>query len=166
MVMAQRLSQTALKMSNGGNCGQGPSSRLLNARFRSGGSSRKDSEGGGQLIEVDLGDSATENGENSSEVFGIKRLEDAIHGILVRRAAPDWLPFLPGTSYWVPPRKNNGTLVELLGRLSSNPMTQEESLSFTTSRGWPSSAYFIEGGSQHQVEVVPVQNKKSEEEEG
>jgi len=164
--MAQRLSQTALKMSNCANYGQGPNSRLLSARFRSGGSSRKDSEGSSQLIEVDLGDSAADISESSSEMFGIKRLEDAIHGILVRRAAPDWLPFLPGSSYWVPPRKNNGNLVELLGRLSNSPMTQEESLSFTTSRGWPSSAYFIEGGSPHPVEVVAVQNNKSEEEEG
>jgi hypothetical protein len=29
-------------------------------------------------------------------VVGIRRLEEAIHGVMVRRATPDWLPFVPG----------------------------------------------------------------------
>ena len=72
---------------------------------------------------------------------GVRRLEDAIHGVLVRRAAPDWLPFVPGASYWV---------ADLLGAAvytarGAPAMTAEEAMSFTTVRGWPSAAYFVEG---------------------
>ena len=72
---------------------------------------------------------------------GLRRLEDAIHGVLVRRAAPDWLPFVPGASYWV---------ADLLGAAvytarGAPAMTAEEAMSFTTVRGWPSAAYFVEG---------------------
>ncbi|KAJ6358234.1 hypothetical protein OIU78_005963, partial [Salix suchowensis] len=76
----------------------------------------------------------------------LRKLEDAIHGIIVRRAAPDWLPFLPGSSYWVPPpRSASGSLgiAHLVEKLA-NPLSDEESLSTSTVRGWPSSDYFVE----------------------
>lgn len=92
-----------------------------------------------ELIEVEVGAEAEE-----VEVLGMRRLEDAIHAIVVRRSAPDWLPFVPGASYWVPARRRPSGIAELVSRLA-NPMTEEESLSFTTVRGWPSSAYFVEG---------------------
>ncbi|XP_008781764.1 uncharacterized protein LOC120111554 [Phoenix dactylifera] len=97
------------------------------------------------LVEVDL---ETEAAGPDVEVLGMRRLEDAIHGIIVRRSAPDWLPFIPGASYWVPPRKRPYGVVELIGRLA-NPMTEEEVLSLTSVRGWPSSAFFVEGVSPH-----------------
>ncbi|CAN4112930.1 unnamed protein product [Withania somnifera] len=50
-----------------------------------------------QLIEIDLDSSST--GSDG----GIRKLEEVIHSVIVRRSAPDWLPFLPGSSYWVPP---------------------------------------------------------------
>ncbi|XP_010913740.1 uncharacterized protein [Elaeis guineensis] len=99
------------------------------------------------LVEVDLETEAT---GPDVEVLGMRRLEDAIHGIIVRRSAPDWLPFMPGASYWVPPRKRPYGVVELIGKLK-NPMTEEEILSLTSVRGWPSSAYFVEGVSPHPV---------------
>ncbi|XP_020103609.1 uncharacterized protein LOC109720731 [Ananas comosus] len=98
-----------------------------------------------ELIEVEVGAEAEE-----VEVLGMRRLEDAIHAIVVRRSAPDWLPFVPGASYWVPARRRPSGIAELVSRLA-NPMTEEESLSFTTVRGWPSSAYFVEGGPPHPV---------------
>ncbi|XP_065864506.1 uncharacterized protein [Euphorbia lathyris] len=77
----------------------------------------------------------------------LRKLEDAIHRIIVRRAAPDWLPFLPGSSYWVPPPRSadgsNG-IAQLIEKLA-NPLTDEETLSTTSVRGWPSSDYFIKG---------------------
>ncbi|XP_026660434.2 uncharacterized protein LOC103707059 isoform X3 [Phoenix dactylifera] len=94
-----------------------------------------------QLVEVDL---ETEAAGPDAELLGMRRLEDAIHGIVVRRSAPDWLPFIPGSSYWVPPRKRPYGVVELIGRLA-NPMTEEETLSLASVRGWPSSTYFVEG---------------------
>lgn len=76
----------------------------------------------------------------------------------MRRAAPDWLPFLPGSSYWVPPpRSASGSLgiAHLVEKLA-NPLSDEESLSTSTVRGWPSSDYFVEGAHPQPVEVVEV----------
>ncbi|KAK9097754.1 hypothetical protein Syun_024799 [Stephania yunnanensis] len=112
--------------------GASSASRFVNLRSRSSGSEKS------QLIEVDL----DQDGE--VEVMGMRRIEDAIHSLMLRRAAPDWLPFVPGSSYWVPPRKRPYGIAELIGRLA-NPMSEDESLSLTNVRGWPSSAYFIEG---------------------
>ncbi|CAA6671153.1 unnamed protein product [Spirodela intermedia] len=100
-----------------------PSSRLLNLRGRS-----DRSEKIAEIFEVEL------------ETDDARRLEDVIYGIVVRRAAPDWLPFLPGSSYWVPPRKRSHGLVELLGRVSS-PMTEEDFMSLRSVRGWPCPAH-------------------------
>ncbi|KAJ6901453.1 hypothetical protein NC651_019274 [Populus alba x Populus x berolinensis] len=85
----------------------------------------------------------------------LRKLEDAIHRIIVRRAAPDWLPFLPGSSYWVPsPRSTSGSLgiAHLVEKLA-NPLSDEESLSTTTVRGWPSSDYFVKGAPAHMMEL-------------
>ncbi|KAK9097505.1 hypothetical protein Sjap_023002 [Stephania japonica] len=131
-------------------------SRFVNLRSRSSGSEKA------QLIEVDL----DQDGE--VEVMGMRRIEDAIHSLMLRRAAPDWLPFVPGSSYWVPPRKRPYGLAELIGRLAS-PMSEDESLSLTNVRGWPSSAYFIEGKT-HPVKVkrnymrAHVQSESEDEE--
>ncbi|EPS72062.1 hypothetical protein M569_02702, partial [Genlisea aurea] len=64
------------------------------------------------LIELDPDAAASSSLNDSTDssagviAIGISRLEDAIHGIIVRRAAPDWLPFLPGFSYWMPRRRS------------------------------------------------------------
>ncbi|CAL9009441.1 unnamed protein product [Prunus brigantina] len=90
-------------------------------------------------------DPTTDSSTDSPSDPLLRKLEDAIHRIMVRRSAPDWLPFLPGTSYWVPPPRSRSTgLAQLVDKLA-NPLTEEETMSMTTIRGWPSSAYFIEG---------------------
>lgn len=97
--------------------------------------------GKAQLIEIDL------ESDNEVEVLGLRKLEDAIHSIIVRQSAPDWLPFVPGSSYWVPPRRHRHDsqgIVSLL-RKFTKPLTDEESMAVSSTRGWPSSAYFIEG---------------------
>ncbi|KAJ4959060.1 hypothetical protein NE237_026171 [Protea cynaroides] len=143
--MARALSQTAIRLSSAPSflSLQTPSftssSRFLNHRNRSTNRSEKT-----QLTEVDV------DSDNEVEVLGMRRLEEAIHGIMVRRAAPEWLPFLPGSSYWVPPRKRPSALVELVGKMAY-PLTDEELVSHATLRGWPSLAYFAEGASQYQL---------------
>ncbi|XP_042499083.1 uncharacterized protein LOC122077262 [Macadamia integrifolia] len=159
--MARSVSQTLIRISSSPSflSTKSPSlalsSRFLNHRNRSNRSEKA------QLIEVDL------DSENEVEVLGMRRLEDAIHGIIVRRSAPDWLPFLPGSSYWVPPRKRPHGILELVGKLA-NPLTEEESLSLSTVRGWPSSAYFVEGASPYPVDCDTNTKKtsQSEDEEG
>ncbi|XP_027330747.1 uncharacterized protein LOC113846544 [Abrus precatorius] len=37
------------------------------------------------------------------EIDDVKLLEEHHHRITVKKATPDWLPFLPGSSFWVPP---------------------------------------------------------------
>lgn len=98
----------------------------------------------GKLVEIDLEEESTATSKADVEVLRVRRLEDAIHGIIVRRAAPDWLPFRPGSSYWVPPRPTSLGLVELVEKLA-NPMSEEERLSFSSVRGWPSLDYFVQG---------------------
>lgn len=89
-------------------------------------------------------DQSDASSETSSDPL-LRKLEDAIHRIIVRRSAPDWLPFLPGSSYWVPPPTSQSYgLAQIVEKLA-NPLTAEESLSTTTVRGWPSSEYFIKG---------------------
>ncbi|KAL8505301.1 hypothetical protein ACS0TY_016514 [Phlomoides rotata] len=129
-----------------------------------------------QLIEAEI-ESSSSPSDSPEEVinFGIKKLEDAIHSIIVRRSAPDWLPFLPGYSYWVPPRPSAMRssqshpatgLVEALGKFAStrvvrdrsSPLdfpSEDEQLASNSSKGWPSSAFFIEG-------TLPVQNNEDE----
>ena len=92
-------------------------------------------------MEVDL---ESDGGGGEVEVMGVRKLEDVIHSIIVRRSAPDWLPFIPGSSYWVPARRRPSGVVELVGKLT-NLLSDEENMSFSSERGWPSSAYFIEG---------------------
>ena len=125
-----------------------------------------------EVIEIDLteDDAAAPGGSPAAapsvEVVGIRRLEEAIHGVMVRRATPDWLPFVPGGSFWVPPLRRPQGVAELVGRIAAAggaeglvgaaggavevveldaPMTEEEALSFSTARGWPSASYFVEG---------------------
>ncbi|KQJ95682.1 uncharacterized protein LOC100844999 [Brachypodium distachyon] len=126
-----------------------------------------------EFIEIDLaadddagGAAATAGGGSpAAEVVGIRRLEEAIHGVMVRRASPDWLPFVPNGSFWVPPLRRPHGVAELVGRIAASGvgvsgdvayapepfvhMTEEEELSLSTARGWPSAAYFVEGKSPH-----------------
>ncbi|CAN0920369.1 hypothetical protein LINGRAHAP2_LOCUS32007, partial [Linum grandiflorum] len=62
------------------------------------------------------------------------KLEDSIHRIIDRCTAPEWLPFVPRSSYWVPhPRSTVGSygITQLVEKLA-NPLTDEESISVNT----------------------------------
>ncbi|XP_044485700.1 uncharacterized protein LOC123211196 [Mangifera indica] len=98
----------------------------------------------------------------------LSKLEDAIHCIIVRRSAPDWLPFLPGSSYWVPPPKSQFYDVAQLVEKLANPLTPEQPMSTNNFRGWPSSDYFVKGASLYPVEADTTSTNVSqtEDEEG
>ncbi|XP_042415741.1 uncharacterized protein LOC122004937 [Zingiber officinale] len=102
-----------------------------------------------QLFELEI------DGEGSAsevEVLGMRRLEDAIRAVIVRRSAPDWLPFVPGSSYWVPPR--------------SNPIADEKMMPSIAARGSPSAAYFYEGTPLHSRKKTQERtNAQSEDDE-
>ncbi|PKU63910.1 uncharacterized protein LOC110113205 [Dendrobium catenatum] len=116
-------------------------SQLVSVRLRS---SRPKAK---QLSALDLG-----GGSDAStvevEVLTLKRIEDAIQSFVIKKAAPGWLPFAPGASYWAPPVLQGLSEVDIFHR-PENLLTKEEKLSRTTVCGWPSSSYFVDG-------VIPV----------
>lgn len=116
------------------------SCRLTSTRYRS------RISGSPRLVEIEIGEVEVEDAE-ADFIGNIRKIDDVIHGIVVRGSAPCWLPFRPGSSYWVPPKRKGQTrgLERLIGRLS-NPMNKEEMMSLTTIRGWPSSSFFIGDG--------------------
>ncbi|XP_074589710.1 uncharacterized protein LOC141845547 [Curcuma longa] len=108
------------------------------------------------VVEIDLD---AEGASGSSDIETLRRrriVDDAIHGMIVRHFAPDWLPFVPGRSYWVPRQKRPYRVTEFIASLADakfndpkprNLLSKEEKMSLTTERGWPSSAYFFGGPS-------------------
>ncbi|KAI3455736.1 hypothetical protein Pfo_012399, partial [Paulownia fortunei] len=75
---------------------------------------------------------------SEAEAKSVQKIEDVIHSIIVKRSKPDWLPFVPGASYWAPPRRNSYGVAEIVHKLG-NALTDEEYLSLITLQGWPSS---------------------------
>ncbi|KAH9330887.1 hypothetical protein KI387_002995, partial [Taxus chinensis] len=132
----------------------GHSSRSVIVRHKS---SKRRKNRRGELIEVEL-----EGGE--VEAFAVKKLEETIHKMAVKRAAPVWLPFRPGMSYWVPPPAKLGDIIEIA---INSKLTDEDLQSFSTARrGWPSIDYYInKDESSHTVETIPDTIEKSEEDE-
>ncbi|XP_010087989.2 uncharacterized protein LOC21399889 [Morus notabilis] len=102
--------------------------------------------GNGRLTEIELSPSSSEGGE--SEALMLKKLDDIVHRFIVQRATPDWLPFLPGYSFWVPPRRGSMKFADFVGKIADH-LSDEESLSLCSDRGWPSSRFFVD-------EFVPV----------
>lgn len=96
-----------------------------------------------QLMEIDT--SSSSDGEHE---VTLKMFDDLIQRILVKKATPDWIPFVPGSSFWVPPRPNPSNVVHLVHKLTNDEqqtLSPEESLSLFNLRGWPSPSFFIEG---------------------
>ncbi|TKY72762.1 hypothetical protein E2542_SST01507 [Spatholobus suberectus] len=76
----------------------------------------------------------------------LKHFDDLIHRILVKKATPDWLPFVPGSSFWVPPRPSPANVVDLVHKLTHEDTRRpRDSPLLSTLRGWPSSNFFIDG---------------------
>lgn len=98
-----------------------------------------------QLIEVDLDSTLSSSPDGSeSEALLIRKLDDVVHRIIVLKSTPDWLPFVPGSSFWVPPRPNPATFVDVVGSLA-NQLSDEETLALATGRGWPCFRFFVDG---------------------
>ncbi|CAM0902643.1 unnamed protein product [Alopecurus aequalis] len=136
-----------------------------------------------ELIEIDLSEESSSSGA-AEEPMGMRRLNDAIHGVLVRRAAPEWLPFVPGGSYWIPPMGRPLGMSDLVGKVAYGAsgavdtsamaraavyrakLTREEAMCFTSPRGWPSEAYFVEGKLWHPVKRSRKDATQTDDEEG
>ncbi|CAM8948022.1 unnamed protein product [Rhodiola kirilowii] len=85
-------------------------------------------------------------------LLALRRIESAMHQILVKKSTPGWLPFVPGGSYWVPPVSSNksNSVAEMVEKSASSLKKEEKAAarnerSVRTERGWPSKAYFFRG---------------------
>ncbi|XP_061357210.1 uncharacterized protein LOC133301573 [Gastrolobium bilobum] len=132
----------------------------------------------GQIVTLDvrsmrcrlLNHRSQSSSSSSSSDPLIRKLEDAIHRIIVRRSAPDWLPFLPGASYWVPPPPSQPStaLTQLLHNLANpnpNPITTPPPPPPSHQSVWPSSSYFIQGAvsQPHPLELDPNSHSQDED---
>nr|XP_043618722.1 uncharacterized protein LOC122590598 [Erigeron canadensis] len=156
--MARFLSQTLIRSSS-------LSSSITNPlKFGSLQPNRFSSRSGThQLHETDVESSSS---SSDSEVIS-KKIDDIIRTIIVKESAPDWIPFVPGSSYWVPPFRKNVT--EAINNVTTD-FDQLLAVS-SPSRGYPSSAYFLHGTLPvHPVDVNADKNREnvlqSEDEEG
>ncbi|KAK4257731.1 hypothetical protein QN277_007284 [Acacia crassicarpa] len=118
-----------------------PCFSLQHHRYRSSKASKP------ELIQIELGSSSassTSSSLNDGEYeLALRRFDELIQRILVKKATPDWLPFVPGSSFWVPPRASSpGYVVDLVQKLT-NDLSDEEYMSITSLRGWPCSNFFI-----------------------
>jgi len=96
---------------------------------------RSSKAGASQVVKVDM----------AEYDVALKHFDDLIHRILVKKATPDWLPFVPGSSFWVPPRPSPTNVVDLVHRLTREDDRPHDSPLLSTLRGWPSSNFFING---------------------
>ncbi|KAL5158327.1 hypothetical protein HKD37_15G042829 [Glycine soja] len=77
----------------------------------------------------------------------LKHFDDLIQRILVKKNTPDWLPFVPGSSFWVPPRPSHSNVADLVHKLTYEDHRRHPhdcSPLLSTLRGWPSVNFFID----------------------
>lgn len=97
----------------------------------------------------------------------LKHFDDLIHRILVKKATPDWLPFVPGSSFWVPPRPSTSNVVDLVQKLTREDDNRpHDSPLLSTLRGWPSSNFFINENESTHAEDTDVEINSQDGMEG
>ncbi|CAI9114572.1 OLC1v1015324C1 [Oldenlandia corymbosa var. corymbosa] len=81
------------------------------------------------------------------EALVVRVIEDAVHGVIVSRSTPTWLPLVPGASYWVPPKRRDYGVAQLLRSLRNahlHDVHHDHLFSLITSRrSWPSSDFYL-----------------------
>lgn len=78
-------------------------------------------------------DIADAEGGSSS---GSRGLDQVLREFRIQKAAPDWLPLLPGGSFWVPPEEIP-ELKESSGVPAIEPATEGELFAMIMPSGWP-----------------------------
>ncbi|KAL6585287.1 hypothetical protein OROMI_004576 [Orobanche minor] len=99
------------------------------------------------------GNSHAELMTSEVEAKAVERIEDYIYNIIIHRSRPEWLPFVPGASYWAPPRQSSYGVSEIVHKLA-NALTEEEYLSLLTLQGFPSSAFYLQNDESSRLDVV------------
>ncbi|KGN65481.1 uncharacterized protein LOC101223203 [Cucumis sativus] len=126
---------------------------LIPSSFTLGHRNRSTRSGKVKFIEVDLESSSY---GADSEILAIRKLDDFVQRIIVERSTPDWLPFVPGSSFWVPPRRNKPRrVVDLFDKLVE-PIAKEDSPSLANARGWPCLDFFAKESISGPTRLAPV----------
>ncbi|XP_050269594.1 uncharacterized protein LOC126713775 [Quercus robur] len=159
-VMARILTQTLLQQLFIRNSKQSPA-LILKSSINTHTHSRLFFSSSSSSIEIDHLGGAASSSDGEFEALALKRLDDLIHGIIVQKSTPDWLPFVPGSSFWVPPRPNFLDLVTNLSHHHHHP--PPHSLSFSTSRGWPCSSTFFLLNHHEEGSAQPNEDLESKE---
>ncbi|CAK9329867.1 unnamed protein product [Citrullus colocynthis] len=128
-------------------------SLLIPSSFALGHRNRSTRSGKVKFIEIDLESSSF---GPDSEVLAIRKLDDFVQKIIVERSTPDWLPFVPGSSFWVPPRRTKPRrVVDLFDKLVE-PIIKEDSPSPANARGWPCLDFFAKESISGATRLAPV----------
>ncbi|XP_074266395.1 uncharacterized protein LOC141589662 [Silene latifolia] len=109
------------------------------------------------------------------ERAALKKLEDAIHRMIIKKSEPDWLPLVPGGSYWVPPKSESRGFAQVVATLVKDStsvtefMRNDVSFGLNSNRGLPYSTQFFKGSSNSPLEEETNSknsNQSEEDEEG
>ena len=95
------------------------------------------------VIEIDLDSSSSATSKAEAEAAILKKLNEFVRRIVVQNSTPDWLPFAPGSSFWVPPHQSTAAKIANLVDRVTNPLTEEEAFSLFSLSGSPRSSFFI-----------------------
>ncbi|RVX03637.1 hypothetical protein CK203_023026 [Vitis vinifera] len=115
------------------------SSQLLAFRCRSNRPENRFLTENGFLTELDL-----EASDPDLEILRILKLDDAIDQIHVRRRRRIGCRSFPGRRFGCRLGGGFSGLADLVGKLAY-VLSEDEAMSLTTVRGWPSSSYFVNG---------------------
>ncbi|KAM7272509.1 hypothetical protein ACFE04_027172 [Oxalis oulophora] len=127
-----------------------------------------------QIIKIDVSASSSSNSSSSSSSSAAeeednveeavltlqKKLDDLFRMVHVQKSTPDWLPLLPGSSFWVPPYESNFTVV----KKGDYQFNEADELFLATRRTWPSSHFFIDNNGTTTSEEVNVEVSGDDEE--
>ncbi|KAH9622407.1 hypothetical protein KSS87_007590 [Heliosperma pusillum] len=107
---------------------------------------------------------------SSKSKTAVSKLEEAVHNVVVKNAKPDWLPLVPGGSFWVPPTtmaRGIDKVVSGLVKEETEIVMKDSFLGSGSNRCWPSSAQFFKGVTQSPLEgeMTSSPSNTSEEEE-
>ncbi|XP_074314958.1 uncharacterized protein LOC141651135 [Silene latifolia] len=106
---------------------------------------------------------ATLRHHSSKSTAAVAKLEEVVHNVVIKGSKPDWLPLVPGGSFWVPP----STVARGIDKVVAGLVKEEREIVRKDGRCWPSSARFFKGLTQSPLEgeTTSKHSKTSEEEE-
>lgn len=88
------------------------------------------------------GEAAVDSNNNNAST---NRIEQALKEIRIQGAAPDWLPFFPGGSFWIHPDQIAAKKPEKPSGPLLDPASERQILAMVMPMGWPTSTAADDG---------------------